>query len=1302
MKPSGRPKSPLKDSSDSVKPLTSSNNGNSRNFTRRTALLTTTSSGYSTASEDQDESEDYDISGEDPQSSDSSSVHILQSRKKRMSSGSRGSGSRNSGAVASRAKPFLTPDSANSSETTASTSKILKPASSAQSLASLSSLRHHSVSSSTKPSSHALRHQPFAISNVAPALIPSSHSEIPSHSTSVSAAENDSHGSIRSDATVHASAAKTVASNTSQPASRSSSQAQPLESVYTPTSSAAPSIVTTPATENPSSSLSSKKDSKKHTHETPSTNTVTVETETVSAVPTLAVAGVPGSSIKVKKSTDNVHNKSSHRNRKKKASRLGSHVPTKAEVFASKIASAVDEAQSSDSDETFVYEVNPTDQQQQRSASHITTPGGTVSGNATVNGAPSNNNNNVGNSNNQLNTNCPTIIAGNSGSNTQATNLSVPNASNSNTGSSSTVSGGHGSNSTATNPNTGGLQSNHANSSSISSLNSNGISDSYQNLAANSRRNLNMNQKNYQQQMGNLQQLQFQQQQQPQPPSLVNSPGQSQMAFSAGQTQPPMSQVQQTGPHGNQLHHQSSTYFSSGSTLTGSNSNNLDNGYFSSINKLSPPLIQGNMNSAVGLDGAPYITRSNSVSSESSPYAGESNISSNNGLSITPGMLALAAANSNIGSNPNSNSNTPNSTTNLNNTINSINSSNVGTISSTGTTRHLHPQSSITQLSQLAGNASMNGYNAAQVAQMQGLTGDPVKDDFKTLKKKPSYLRTVSSSSSSQRPDSPRRNLSSRSTTAISAASGMGPAPARGPNHANNLRHQPSLGYIVNHYPHNSAANERGGNIGSGGVPGVVNAQNASTSAANGSNNSSPNLLLYKQPGYGHNYRQGRWLPRHEDSEYVDEFYDEYEENSDNEEDDDEYLEYSETTPLRKGLHGVSGGFYTQNAGGQGGLHPLGSGGIRRMRGTYGNGFRAYSPHNYQRRSRNYSGYEKFRRIFWFIFGVIVILALGFVMGFVLATTKPLHQVNLSSVFDVLVSDEELVFDMAVEAVNPGYLNVDVYNLDLDVFARSPYVKGDPDKGDGDSGSSQYLETTSFANQPSNYAMLLGNIRHFEVPLVFDGSFFGHTLQRSIGQLKLVNPGLNSTLPNDGKDGDSGDPPKNDDGVPGNGRGDFDGDDDFGAPDKKPAAVEPIRGTFVGSPNVHEIQFTITTTIPLSIPTTLSLASDVSTAIENSDDTIKPVAQDSVSVLDSKKHLDNGQKRWAIVNTHPFELILRGVIKYQLALDRTPRVASITRTTQIDPNSTDDGNPGDGHKDVDDGNDDKKGDVVNSIDFVSN
>lgn len=88
------------------------------------------------------------------------------------------------------------------------------------------------------------------------------------------------------------------------------------------------------------------------------TDQVTVETETVPAVPTLAVGtgASAGNSLRIKRSQDSVPRV--QRPQKKRSTRLGS---SKADYFAAKVANAMDEAHSSDSDETFVYDTNPND-----------------------------------------------------------------------------------------------------------------------------------------------------------------------------------------------------------------------------------------------------------------------------------------------------------------------------------------------------------------------------------------------------------------------------------------------------------------------------------------------------------------------------------------------------------------------------------------------------------------------------------------------------------------------------------------------------------------------------------------------------------------------------------------------------------------------------------------------------------------------------------------------------------------------------------------------------------------------------
>lgn len=99
-----------------------------------------------------------------------------------------------------------------------------------------------------------------------------------------------------------------------------------------------------------------------------STQNMTVETETVASIPQVALntssskADGTNGTLKTKQSTETIKPKKD----KKKTARKQSNVHTgtsasKADNFEAKIASAVDEANTSDSEETFVYDSNPPD-----------------------------------------------------------------------------------------------------------------------------------------------------------------------------------------------------------------------------------------------------------------------------------------------------------------------------------------------------------------------------------------------------------------------------------------------------------------------------------------------------------------------------------------------------------------------------------------------------------------------------------------------------------------------------------------------------------------------------------------------------------------------------------------------------------------------------------------------------------------------------------------------------------------------------------------------------------------------------
>lgn len=91
---------------------------------------------------------------------------------------------------------------------------------------------------------------------------------------------------------------------------------------------------------------------------------------------------------------------------------------------------------------------------------------------------------------------------------------------------------------------------------------------------------------------------------------------------------------------------------------------------------------------------------------------------------------------------------------------------------------------------------------------------------------------------------------------------------------------------------------------------------------------------------------------------------------------------------------------------------------------------------------------------------VAVVLIMTGVGGFLFATTKALVDVSVLRVTGVLVSKQEIMLDLVVEAINPNAISVTVGAMDVNLFAKSSYVgdgKGkdgsgedELDPGDGD------------------------------------------------------------------------------------------------------------------------------------------------------------------------------------------------------------------------------------------------------------
>lgn len=193
------------------------------------------------------------------------------------------------------------------------------------------------------------------------------------------------------------------------------------------------------------------------------------------------------------------------------------------------------------------------------------------------------------------------------------------------------------------------------------------------------------------------------------------------------------------------------------------------------------------------------------------------------------------------------------------------------------------------------------------------------------------------------------------------------------------------------------------------------------------------------------------------------------------------------------------------------------------------------SPRHARSLSSGDSSSSRFSRFGGFLFGLAIFLlvVLGAV-GFLVMSNKPLYGFEVDQIENVLASEQEIMLDLVVAAVNPNMLGVTVSEMDLNVFAKSKYIS--PIGGGHDVSHSRRREIQSMDYQDSDghwhpgdspdedkghggddkgtdpiegdsQTMLLGRIFHFDSPLVFDGSPIKRHQHMAVGELRLQHPG---------------------------------------------------------------------------------------------------------------------------------------------------------------------------------------------------
>ncbi|KAI2787845.1 hypothetical protein POX_f08223 [Penicillium oxalicum] len=190
------------------------------------------------------------------------------------------------------------------------------------------------------------------------------------------------------------------------------------------------------------------------------------------------------------------------------------------------------------------------------------------------------------------------------------------------------------------------------------------------------------------------------------------------------------------------------------------------------------------------------------------------------------------------------------------------------------------------------------------------------------------------------------------------------------------------------------------------------------------------------------------------------------------------------------------------------------------------------------------------------IFLLIMLLVAGGAASFITAATKTLVDVQIVEIQNVLASEQEIMLDLQVEAVNPNIFPVTIEDTDINIFAKSRHVGTDSSWTDhpsagatsraprversrrrwylsqlvkclgntdcaeqamdlyskgqtGRSGGGGVDKGTDPINDPESdsQTMLLGRVYHFDSPLSFEASPWGRMLSVSKGQIRLTHPG---------------------------------------------------------------------------------------------------------------------------------------------------------------------------------------------------
>ncbi|SMN18624.1 similar to Saccharomyces cerevisiae YNL054W VAC7 Integral vacuolar membrane protein involved in vacuole inheritance and morphology [Maudiozyma saulgeensis] len=179
-----------------------------------------------------------------------------------------------------------------------------------------------------------------------------------------------------------------------------------------------------------------------------------------------------------------------------------------------------------------------------------------------------------------------------------------------------------------------------------------------------------------------------------------------------------------------------------------------------------------------------------------------------------------------------------------------------------------------------------------------------------------------------------------------------------------------------------------------------------------------------------------------------------------------------------------------------------------------------YSPHDFYGKKSTWS---RLKSAVYFSFVMTILVTIGFVFGFIIATNKELQDFNVVLVDNVISTTDELLFDITASAFNLGFFSISIFDSDLDIFAKSDHIPND-DNGGNDNNNDNSDPFRDRKDDPTE-TIFLGTVNKLDPELKFSGGFFNRKYDVSMTSLKIKNPGTNEDKSGNKNESDQQDDP---------------------------------------------------------------------------------------------------------------------------------------------------------------------------------